>query len=283
MSRALLRRIGQLEKRVDAQRRPIEQALEDLLQGAVAQAAMLAFVIRYGNPAIGEPLSKAIQRVVESVAWQELKERFPLFLERGIFAPRDRLRTRVLGSAVRHAVMSNFPGDDERQKLAAVFASAPPWLIWHCFADYTAMLLGLTLPDLSGVTDFARSQENFDRWWALPQDAFEPKPWPDDGSDKRRLGKVDVERPRNAAIVLDDRMTPRERLRAARRASVQGGFNWPYLIPEERLEQAARNAARDQKVFLEAGNLGRPLNPSEIPPLSSDVIEAALLRASRRD
>ena len=67
-----------------------------------------------------------------------------------------------LGPFVRHAVISNFPGADEKQKLNAVFSSAPPWLIWFTFADYTAKLLGLKLPDLSDVRVFERSKANFD-------------------------------------------------------------------------------------------------------------------------
>jgi len=44
----------------------------------------------------------------------------------------------------------------EKEKLEQVFASAPPWLIWFTFADYTAELLGLSLPDLSSVAGDAR-------------------------------------------------------------------------------------------------------------------------------
>jgi hypothetical protein len=43
-----------------------------------------------------------------------------------------------MGSPLRHAVISSFPGADEKEKLDAVFASAPPWLIWFTFGDYTA-------------------------------------------------------------------------------------------------------------------------------------------------
>lgn len=74
--------------------------------------------------------------------------------------------------------MSSFPGLDERQKLDRVFAAAPPWLLWFTFADYTAALLGLTLPDLSDVSQFMRSKQNFDLWWGLPRGEFEEAPWP---------------------------------------------------------------------------------------------------------
>ena len=66
------------------------------------------------------------------------------------------------GMPLRHVIIANFPGVGEKDKLDAVFASAPPWLIWFTFADYTAKLLGLTLPNLSGVMGFARSKANFD-------------------------------------------------------------------------------------------------------------------------
>ena len=90
-----------------------------------------------------------------------------------IVEPYDRDGVSLLGQFVRHAVISNFPGADEKQKLNAVFSSAPPWLIWFTFADYTAKLLKLKLPDLSDVRVFERSKENFDCWWGLPSGAFE--------------------------------------------------------------------------------------------------------------
>ena len=49
--------------------------------------------------------------------------------------------------------------------------------IWFTFADYTGKLLGLKLPDLSGVVGFERSKENFDNWWGLPSGAFERRLW----------------------------------------------------------------------------------------------------------
>ena len=136
---------------------------QSTLREIVAHAAVLTFLIRYGNPNIGEPLSNACRRVSESDAWKECRQRFP-WLKRWhdhlnktdedkdeyySFDPHSRDLALIIGSCLRHAVIATFPGADEKEKLSGVFASAPPWLIWFTFADYTAGVLGLSLPDLS--------------------------------------------------------------------------------------------------------------------------------------
>ena len=100
--------------------------------------------------------------------------------------PYDRVFT--LGFPVRHAVIKALSGADEKEKLSTAFGSTPPWLIWFTFADYTAALLNLTLPDLSSVTGFARSKENFPGWHGLPSGAFEPGPWRN-GRDNEPLAR----------------------------------------------------------------------------------------------
>jgi hypothetical protein len=83
MSQARFRQIARLKELAQPylkRRRQIEKEWRWTLQGAAAHAAILAFLIRYGNPTIDEPLCCACQRVRESNAWKELCEKFPLTL-----------------------------------------------------------------------------------------------------------------------------------------------------------------------------------------------------------
>jgi len=60
MNQIRFRQIARLEKRAlpyIKQREGVAQQLQKLRHGAVAHAAVLAFVMRYGNPQIGEGLS----------------------------------------------------------------------------------------------------------------------------------------------------------------------------------------------------------------------------------
>ena len=217
-------------------RRRAEQEWKGTLQGAAAHAAVLAFLIRYGDPKIGEPLSSACQRCRESDAWKECCDKFPsaLLNWRGEYAfePYGRDRVTIIGMPLRHAVISRFPGVDEKEKLDKAFASAPPWLIWFTFADYTAALLGLTVPDLSSVIDFARSKAQFDLWWGLPSDGFERRPWPD-GPDNEPLAGTDLNLLCPTIAWPDSQMTPRERKRAhatyMKSGPIKGMDDWPSL------------------------------------------------------
>jgi hypothetical protein len=185
MNQIRFRQIARLEKRAlpyIKQRDGIAQQLRNLHRGAVAHAAVLAFVMRYGNPQMGEPLSEACRRVAESEAWKACCEKFPIctyYRKEDLFAPYSRDNVSLVGDPLRHVLLSTLPGADEKDKLARVFKSAPPWLIWFTFADFTAKLLDLNLPDLSTVTSFERSTDIFHRWWGLPESAFECRPWLD--------------------------------------------------------------------------------------------------------
>ncbi len=80
MSETRFRRIARLEKLAKPYlelARQTERQWERTLQGTAANAAILAFLIRYGNPNIGEPLSCACRRASESSAWKECCEKFP--------------------------------------------------------------------------------------------------------------------------------------------------------------------------------------------------------------
>lgn len=71
MSVARLRQIARLEKLAKPYlkgKMQIAWEWSRTRQGAVGQAAVLAFLIRYGNPRFEEPLSCATERCAESVA-----------------------------------------------------------------------------------------------------------------------------------------------------------------------------------------------------------------------
>jgi hypothetical protein len=172
------------------------------------------------------------------------REKFPFaLLNYHSFEPHNRDSALLIGMALRHAVISSFPGTDEKEKLGIVFASAPPWLIWFTFADYTAELLGLTLPDISSVTGLARSKANFDRWHGLPNDAFEPSPWAN-GTENEPLARTDLNLLRPAPHWPDSQMTPRQRRRerAIRSKShpIKRTDDWPDLLASELLEESVR-------------------------------------------
>lgn len=186
MSRATHRQIARLEQRM----KPVIARVQQLkrnerldLVAAAGHAATLAFIIRYGTPQIGEPLSRAFERVEDSEAWKECCRSFPTALGWA----RYKFRAVSLGAsemAIRHEVIRSFKGKDERDKLSRVFESAPPWFIWFTFADHTARKLGLRLPNLSEVTCFQRScphEKNAYRGdrYRIPEGAFKQHPWPE--------------------------------------------------------------------------------------------------------
>jgi hypothetical protein len=240
MSANRFRQIARLEKSAKpylARKSRIKREWPLTLRGVAAHAAVLAFLVRYGNPRIEEPLSCAIERCAESAAWKECCDEFNLtsevIRERNSFRVVTRDAVATIGDPLRHVIISSFPGPDEKQKLDRAFAAAPPWLLWFTFADYSAELLGLTLPDLSEVSGFMRSKEMFHRWWGFPRGMFECKPWPY-GKEHEPLARTDLNLllPKTRSVT---KMTPRE-LRRERAISMrsdhwQPGSRWPYLFP----------------------------------------------------
>ena len=189
--------------------------MELTIFGAADHAAVLAFLVRYGEPQIDEPLSRACERCAASDAWKDCCDEFKSLLlpgseylrvkSPGPFQPHDMDSVNVIGAALRHVIISTYSGADEKQKLEAAFASAPPWLLWFTFADYTAKLLNFTISDLSKVSGYMRSKANFDIWWGLPRGAFERSPWPH-GSESDPLARTDLNllRPNEARYQVDD-------------------------------------------------------------------------------
>jgi hypothetical protein len=148
MNQIRFRQIARLERRAlpyIQQREGIAQRLQNVRHGAVSHAAVLVFLMRYGNPQIGEPLSEACRRVAESEVWNACCEKFPHhckdFRHENSFEPYTRSSVTLFGDPLRHVLLSTLAGADEKDKLNRVFKSAPPWLIWFTFADYTAKLL----------------------------------------------------------------------------------------------------------------------------------------------
>ena len=161
MIQARRQRLARLEKMYIERVRQFNDLADAVLaEQALAHAVNLSVLIVYGDPKIDEPLSSAWQRCGNNPANPD-----------GLLAlARPPFNKAAAETAVifRELLIPSLPGADEKEKLDAVFASAPPWLIWFTFGDFTADTLGLRLPDLSSVTRFARPQAIFDRWPALP-------------------------------------------------------------------------------------------------------------------
>ena len=239
MSLARFRQMARLEKLAELPlkiRQETERDWQSTLHLAVGHAATLSFIIRYGNPQIGEPLSLACQRVAELDVWREYCEKFPLlfvYSEREYaFEPHSRDSVLIIGGHLRHAVVTMFGGADEKEKLDAVFASAPAWLVWFTFADYTARLLGLKLPDLSGVTGFARPKANFDLWCGVPREAFEPSPWPK-GLKNGPFACAGLNLALPATQWPHIPMPTRKQKRAGAPGPVKCCDRWPHLFPSK--------------------------------------------------
>jgi hypothetical protein len=201
----------------------------DVRRRAAANAAGLAFVIHYGRPVMGEPLEEAFNRVAASDAWKKLGSKFPEVRHDDRFDVHVHLDD-TRGDILRHGVIANFPGDDERQKLNFVFASAPAWLIYFTFGDYTAKLLGLTVPDLSDVSGFKRPREHFERWPNLPRGVFELVPL-----EKGFRNQLFTDKNLTSSVVSSEqeRMTGRERKRELliqkRHPAEKSDDEWPFL------------------------------------------------------
>jgi hypothetical protein len=243
MLQSRLRQIVRLEKLAEPyleRMRQVEEEVQLIYPGAAAHAAIVAFLVRYGEPRLSEPLSTACQRISESDAWKTCCAKyfhFPDSRGRRSFDPHGRHPALVIGSGLRYMVISNFSGAHEKEKLNAIFSSAPPWLIWHTFGDYTAELLGLETPDLSQVRRFARLKENFEVWYGVPRGAFECRDWPD-GPEGEPLAATNLRllfpETRNSEKQL---MTSRERRRAHANQAQSPGTEWPSLLSSELLEK----------------------------------------------
>jgi hypothetical protein len=207
MTQGRRRQMSRLEKLcapvIDEVQRQDNAFKARLKDHATLHTISLGALILYGKPNVDEPLSNA---------WQRCSERFPnLQLERlKIF--RGQIFAEIVAQIVRQAVMSDLPGSTEDEKFQNLFSSAPPWLIWFTFADFTAELLGLTLPDLSSVKKFARSKAVIDNWPAVPDGKFALRRRRDDFGDLD-ISVRDAEFFGDMCQIPEERMTRLERKR----------------------------------------------------------------------
>ncbi len=267
MSQARFRQIARLEKLAQPyfqRKQQIEQKWRLIPHHAASHAAILAFIIRDGDPKIGEPLSCAWERFINGPVWNECCNKWEAMelehlgdewkeygdetppgnrlasISRSYrrLSPYRRDGVWIIGSYLRHELIASFPGGTEKKKLKRVFASAPPWLIWFTFADYTAELLGLSLPNLSSIASFARSKADFDNWCGLPSGAFVRRSWPD-GPDNEPLAPTDLNLLRPATERPINPTTRREHRRAhaiyMNSRSAKSTVDWPDLISLEYL------------------------------------------------
>ena len=239
MSQNRFRRIARLElaaRPYIGMRDRIQDQSESTRLGAVAHAAVLAFLIRYGDPKIGEPLSCAWQRFEDTDVWKQYCDKWKE-LKCGRLddnyhtgSPFSRNGVYVMSMELRHELLERFSGSNEKEILEKVFASAPPWLVWFAFGDYTAKLLGLPMPDLATVRHFARSKEDFANWCGLPRGTFESRPWPN-GPENEQLASTNfLLHP--ARENRNHQMTRRESRRANAAANdlAKKPDKWPILF-----------------------------------------------------
>jgi hypothetical protein len=283
MSRARFRQIARLEKLAQPyirRNQQIEQEWQLIPLYAASHAAVLAFIIRYGDPEIGEPLSCAWERFINGPVWNECCNRWEAMALEQLgdewkeygdeTAPRNRLARPsrsyrvvspygrdgvwLIGSYLRHELIASFPGVTEKKKLEGVFASAPPWLIWFTFADYTAELLDLSLPNLSSIADFARSKADFDNWCGLPSGAFVRRGWPH-GPDNEPLARTDLNllRPATQRPIIISPTTRREhnRAHAIDMNSVKPTAGWPDLILLEYLTMPVKKQVNQMQNWIQ--------------------------------
>jgi hypothetical protein len=215
MSQVRRRRIARLEKLAGPTIEHVRQAEEDLKvrikNSAISHAVGLGALILYGNPKEDEPLSDA---------WQRCIERFPS-LERWKVNKRwmsGESYAREVAEIVFDKVKAELPGATNQEKFPNLFSSAPPWLIWFTFADYTAAFLDLPLPDLSSVTNFRRSKSVFEMWPALPDGKFEFRIRKDDSGAERFSWE-------DAAFLVDMHEVPEEKMTRLDRNRYQSLFD----------------------------------------------------------
>jgi hypothetical protein len=207
---------------------------ESLRQMAFQHIANLSLLLLFGNPRIDEPLLNAWDRVRKSAAWQACRKEHPNFGEYGtedqgdfgeyrcdtlgtklfdnlhgryIATPFDFLGATYIANYFRKFFIPDLPGTDETEKLNAIIDTALPWFLWFTHGDLDAYILGLKIPDLSRVNQFARSEPLL---YCLPLGPFEYHPWPDGACDKFTVTRHQESEDKA------NKMTPRERKRALR-------------------------------------------------------------------
>jgi hypothetical protein len=120
----------------------------------IPHAINLAYLIKFGAPKVGEPLTESWKRT-------------------GDEGSDDPFNISGAESISFHLLAHAFPRAEDRLKaeINAVFETAPAWLLWFSEGDCTAELLGLNVPnDMFSMVQYARSITV--RLPGLPRDAF---------------------------------------------------------------------------------------------------------------
>jgi hypothetical protein len=276
MSRTRARQVAHLEnlalpyierKRQEEQRRV--ERLASARDEALVMIASLAFLLLYGEPAIGEPLSRAWER---SLASRALKADRATHSDLGEVDPFDEQGARSIARYFRAHVLPGLPGTDEREKLNRVLAKAPPWLLWFTHAELPILLLGLKLPDLSSMCRFDRPK--LLRHHQLPDGAFAWSQLPE-GVEDQRLGLLLGLMRRDPAVLA--RLTPRQRMACERNGQEHAEIYQANLTPRERL----RALRMKQRGATSRRTAGPPQAQTDDRPEFASV--AAWLRAVSRD
>jgi hypothetical protein len=152
MNQSQRTRIARLERRVSrylAERAEASDSdvdedgflVADRFNNCLSHAVNLAYLARFGDPKVGEPLSDAWKRTGHT----------------GRYDPFDRSGAQMVSKDLLSTVFPGLPGNGMKEKLDLIFETAPAWLIWFTHGDLIAILFGLKLPaDLLNVVKFAR-------------------------------------------------------------------------------------------------------------------------------
>jgi hypothetical protein len=214
MSRTRLRQVARLERcalpYIERKRRYDGETAASLRESAFRRAASVALLILHGDPRLGEPLRDAWVRCLQSPAWKACRAKHPDYIGRyDEEAPFNMLGARGLAQYFRSYFLPELPGADETEKLNAVFAKAPIWLLWFTHADVIGVVLGLKVPDLSTKARFGRPGITL----VLPDGTFEWRRLPDGAEDK---WNAMARQHRRERLALPDNLTTRERRRVLR-------------------------------------------------------------------
>jgi hypothetical protein len=125
-------------------------------------AIRLAALILYGEPQVDEALSTSWRRALDQLKLSHIPDSQLC----------DHLRRHVPGAE-----------GDELAAVSRVFETAPPWVLSFCCASLDRNILGIKIPDLSGVPNLGRLavREALSAWPDLPKgtiDAGGPIPQP---------------------------------------------------------------------------------------------------------
>lgn len=192
--------------------------------GRVACVCLLAL---YGAPRIDESLLKPWRRVCQSAAWQAQREKHPRLLSfdqessRTDQTPFEEVGAWQLGRYFRDFFLPELAGSSEREKLNAVLAETPPWLIWFTNSDPSIQSLGLKAPDLTKERRFLRTPHRD----GLPLGPFERTLRPEGVDDWWDVKLREYAATRVPA--LPAHLTPRERSRALRLMAEVGKHREP--------------------------------------------------------